>query len=348
MLKMAYDLNSCFYDPLHSTLGFRSSGNRNITISIHDGIVDLYAPPDWNGAESVYFIASSGSKSARTNRITLTVLPLPECGDGKCETGETCSGCSTDCGACKKKSSGGGGGGGGGSLIPYPDRSAIGKQTENKSDNESENETADAVVVAPVEQEQVQQQVASEKPAPVKEQQPDQLETAPAITGNVIQEPAKAPGSPFNPAALLIPLVTISLIVMAVKLNPMKRPSVIAETAGESCVAPSDQTYYEQLESYVACACKAGHPKSRVESELLSVGWPEEMVSKVLEQHHQDFVIKELEFAGLASHHGKALYDYILAALKNGYQKETIIDELSGVGWKQDIISNFFRAYTLN
>jgi len=39
----------------------------------------------------------------------------PSCGDGSCNGSETCSSCSTDCGAC---SSGGGGGGGGGYVAP--------------------------------------------------------------------------------------------------------------------------------------------------------------------------------------------------------------------------------------
>ncbi len=43
------------------------------------------------------------------------------CGDSLCGSGETCSSCSTDCGACPAPSnppSGGGGGGGGGSYTP--------------------------------------------------------------------------------------------------------------------------------------------------------------------------------------------------------------------------------------
>ena len=38
------------------------------------------------------------------------------CGDGTCDSDESCSSCSTDCGACPSYSSGGGGGGGGGST----------------------------------------------------------------------------------------------------------------------------------------------------------------------------------------------------------------------------------------
>jgi len=119
LLKNAYNLSACFKDPLKSTLSFRASGNKNITVSIVKGIVDLYAPADWNGFELVRFIASSGNRSAYTNRATLTVLPVPDCGDGVCDSSESCSSCSSDCGECPAPpDSGGGGGGGGGGSLP--------------------------------------------------------------------------------------------------------------------------------------------------------------------------------------------------------------------------------------
>jgi subtilisin family serine protease len=47
-----------------------------------------------------------------------TTRESPRCGDGSCESiySETCSSCSSDCGACSSSPSGGGGGGGGGSI----------------------------------------------------------------------------------------------------------------------------------------------------------------------------------------------------------------------------------------
>lgn len=49
------------------------------------------------------------------------IFGLSECGNGFCESGESCSSCSADCGACPAPAAppavGGGGGGGGGPLI---------------------------------------------------------------------------------------------------------------------------------------------------------------------------------------------------------------------------------------
>jgi len=52
--------------------------------------------------------------SANVSNVTITCSNVAYCGDSSCNNGETCSTCSTDCGAC---SSGGGGGGGGGSIT---------------------------------------------------------------------------------------------------------------------------------------------------------------------------------------------------------------------------------------
>ncbi|MFH0833003.1 MAG: C1 family peptidase [Candidatus Aenigmatarchaeota archaeon] len=41
----------------------------------------------------------------------------PSCGDGSCNNGETCSSCSNDCGSCPVQQTGGGGGGGGGGFL---------------------------------------------------------------------------------------------------------------------------------------------------------------------------------------------------------------------------------------
>jgi hypothetical protein len=98
-------------------LSYEVFGNSSIRVVVQEnGLVNLSSPQDWNGQETVYFRASSGSRSNRTNDVTLTVNSLADCGDSICESGlgESCSSCSTDCGACQ--SSGGGGGGGGGSA----------------------------------------------------------------------------------------------------------------------------------------------------------------------------------------------------------------------------------------
>lgn len=43
-----------------------------------------------------------------------TISPVPYCGDGTCNSNESCSSCSADCGACANPGGGGGGGGGSG------------------------------------------------------------------------------------------------------------------------------------------------------------------------------------------------------------------------------------------
>ncbi|MBN1792905.1 putative metal-binding motif-containing protein [Candidatus Woesearchaeota archaeon] len=115
----AYDLSSCFDDPLNSTLNYSVVRNQSVlVIGIgEDGLVNVSAPANWYGFETLYFTASSGNRSAQTNMVTLSVIPVTDCGDLVCEAGETCSSCAVDCGACTVSSSGGGGGGGGGSFL---------------------------------------------------------------------------------------------------------------------------------------------------------------------------------------------------------------------------------------
>ncbi|MBN1792906.1 hypothetical protein JW826_04460 [Candidatus Woesearchaeota archaeon] len=112
-LNGAYNLSGCFNDSLNQTLGFSVAGNSSIRVLIgSDGLVNLSAPANWHGVETVYFTAvdaSNTSRNSSTNLVTLTVLSVADCGDDACESGETCSSCSIDCGSC---SSGGGGGGG--------------------------------------------------------------------------------------------------------------------------------------------------------------------------------------------------------------------------------------------
>jgi len=84
----------------------------------------------------------------------------PYCGDGLCNSGETCTDCSQDCGACSSSSSssssgGGGGGGGGGSSSSSSSSSGGGEneiinlgfedETINLEESEEETETQDDV-----------------------------------------------------------------------------------------------------------------------------------------------------------------------------------------------------------
>ncbi len=61
--------------------------------------------------------------SGESTRFDLSVAIENFCGDGICDSGESCSSCSIDCGTCSTggSSSGGGGGGGGGSSSSDDD-----------------------------------------------------------------------------------------------------------------------------------------------------------------------------------------------------------------------------------
>ncbi len=113
----AYNLSGCFNDPLNTSLNYGVNGNISINVSIMpDGRVDLSAPADWNGVEQIIFIASSGNRSAESNNLTLTVMPVADCGNAVCEAAETCNSCSQDCGICALAPSGKRGNSGGGGI----------------------------------------------------------------------------------------------------------------------------------------------------------------------------------------------------------------------------------------
>ncbi|MGV8141969.1 MAG: hypothetical protein ACP5NW_06010, partial [Candidatus Woesearchaeota archaeon] len=148
-LSNAYNLSSCFYDPLGHTLIYRVSGNSSIKVQIIGGVVSLATPIDWNGAEDIIFIAidsTNYSRRALTDTLTLTVNPVADCGDSTCDASESCSTCSIDCGTCpvveepkeEEKSSRGGGGGGGGSsgyIAPIIESPTIIEQEDNQTNN---------------------------------------------------------------------------------------------------------------------------------------------------------------------------------------------------------------------
>ncbi len=73
-------------------------------------------------------VCTNISYNLTTHKVSANVLMFcsytikegPYCGDGKCNNGESCSSCSTDCGKCSGSSSGGSSGGGGGGYIFFP------------------------------------------------------------------------------------------------------------------------------------------------------------------------------------------------------------------------------------
>jgi PGF-pre-PGF domain-containing protein len=81
------------------------------------------------GASTFKIFTNDTLNNAITNTTNFTVTGC--CGDGICSS-ETCTTCSTDCGACSNttSSSGGGGGGGGGSTTPITTTQTLDNETE--------------------------------------------------------------------------------------------------------------------------------------------------------------------------------------------------------------------------
>jgi hypothetical protein len=74
-----------------------------------------------------------------------------KCGDGSCNGGESCSSCSSDCGACPAAPSGGssgGGGGGGGAVIPKQTTTDIPEETPDPIDSTSQSTSTQQVIEA--------------------------------------------------------------------------------------------------------------------------------------------------------------------------------------------------------
>ncbi len=95
-------LSNYFYDIDNDNLSYNVTGNSSIRIIINQTTsnVSLHPTANWDGTETVYFTASDGQYSVVSNNITLTVINIPRCGDGSCDSSESCSSCSTDCGSC--------------------------------------------------------------------------------------------------------------------------------------------------------------------------------------------------------------------------------------------------------
>jgi len=108
------DLDDYFKDADTSNVLFYDSTNpENITVAISSGALTFTPDSNWNGSSSVIFNATDGGFVTESNNVSLSVIPC--CGDGICDSGESCTSCSTDCGICPGVpvvSPGGGGGGG--------------------------------------------------------------------------------------------------------------------------------------------------------------------------------------------------------------------------------------------
>ena len=92
------------------------SGLETIGVGAGESITKYYHPvTTYVGQVKITFLGRySGTETAGAYAIFSTTSGTISCGDGTCNTGETCSSCPADCGVCPVTPPGGGGGGGGG------------------------------------------------------------------------------------------------------------------------------------------------------------------------------------------------------------------------------------------
>lgn len=114
------------------------------------------------------------------------------CGDGYCDTGETCSSCSGDCGSCSPGGGGGGGGGGGTTTLPSTPEELPVEEEEPPSEE------------LPVEEEKPVQPVEEEK-LPSEE-----------IPPTTSIEEAKPPALQIVPLEIGIIILAIAIIIIIV------------------------------------------------------------------------------------------------------------------------------------
>jgi len=311
-LPDAFNLSGCFNDPLGHSLSFRARGNSSINVSISaNGMVNLSSPANWSGEEYVIFNASDGNRSAVTNNITLTVSPVPDCGDSVCESGETCTSCSYDCGACSSSSGGGGGGGGGASqnstdwVCGEWSECLNGKQNQicthvsrdaQKTNTRSCTKAASSGTSG----------VAAPKPKPIDVNKTDTVNVEKKTgvdegnlsDGNITKEPSEqSPGvvvkeTRSNPKYARASGVIALLLLGAFIYGNLKKPRKPIEKT------EPQKDYAKELDDYVKTAAKSGYPKSKIKSELIGVGWANDIVEAVLSMNTAEFVPEESEEDG--------------------------------------------------
>jgi len=109
----AFDVDNYFTDADDDILNYSYANVTNITTQV-DSNNSVTFVPDINffGKRYITFYANDSENTTSSNNVTLHVY---KCGDGTCDSVESCSSCPSDCGDCPP---GGGGGGGGGGPPP--------------------------------------------------------------------------------------------------------------------------------------------------------------------------------------------------------------------------------------
>ena len=111
------NLNNYFTDTESDNLSFSYQKGNNITLNITSfGNVSIYPQTNFYGLTWIIFLANDSLATTNSNNLTLNITPVTNyCGDGTCNSNETCSNCAQDCGACPSVPPSGGG------ITIYPD-----------------------------------------------------------------------------------------------------------------------------------------------------------------------------------------------------------------------------------
>jgi|APSaa5957512535_1039671.scaffolds.fasta_scaffold02201_9 PGF-pre-PGF domain-containing protein len=107
----SFNISKYFTDADNNTLSFRADTVRNITINFTSNGTVLFSPTtDFYGNTSVTFYANDSVNETASNNVSLEITNTADiCGNLICESSETCSVCSADCGACASTTPEGGG-----------------------------------------------------------------------------------------------------------------------------------------------------------------------------------------------------------------------------------------------
>ena len=100
----AFDLDDFFISKKKLAYVVFNSGPIDIEIS-KENTVSMSPPKDWKGTSLVVFRTEHRNSFVYSNNVTIRVIKIG-CGNGICETNETCSNCPVDCGSCQETASG--------------------------------------------------------------------------------------------------------------------------------------------------------------------------------------------------------------------------------------------------